>query len=108
MLIALLSASLILSLTGLFYSVKRNLEMMDKLEDLSGSLEGVVKILEDQHEKIDSKTKIEVFSDEPIIRELVQDIATARDAVKKSTSILEDVVTSLQEEDEETDDVKET
>lgn len=88
----------------LFYSIKRNLEYQDKIDELDDTLDSVIAALEEQHAKMDAKSKIEVFSDEPIIRELVQDIAMARDVVMKSASILKDVATSLQEEDEEIDE----
>ena len=90
--------------TGLFYSVKRSLELQDKIEELDDTLDEIVTALEEQHAKMDAKSKIEVFSDEPIIRELVQDIAIARDVVMKSASILRDMATVLQEEDEEIDE----
>lgn len=89
---------------GLFFSVKKNLFLFDKLDLLDTSLIGVVELLETQHEKMVAKSKIEVFSDEPIVRELVRDITTACDAVKKSSEVLRDVVDSLQEEINEQDD----
>ena len=100
----LLLIGLIVTLVMLFYSIKRNLEYQDKLDELDEVLGSVVDALDEQHAKIEAKTHIEVFSEEPIIKELVQDISTARDLVKESASILRDVAASLQEEDEETDE----
>lgn len=92
--------SLFLAATSvcLFYSVKKNLFLLEKLEQIDDTLDSVVELLETQHEKILSKTKIEVFSDEPLVRDLVQDISIACDAVKKSSEMLKDVVDSTLEE----------
>ena len=64
---------------------------MDKLEEIDESIQEVLDILEVQYQIINQKTKIEVFSDEPVVRNLVQDITNARNAVLKSAKILDDV-----------------
>lgn len=93
----------LLTITGiaLFYSVKRNIQLMDKLEEIDDALDNVVSVLETQHQKIDAKTRIEVFSDEPIIRELIQDISTARDVVKSASEILKEIEFSIDSQDDE-------
>jgi hypothetical protein len=65
--------------------------LMDKLEEIDESIQEVLDILEVQYQIINQKTKIEVFSDEPVVRNLVQDITNARNAVLKSAKILDDV-----------------
>lgn len=77
--------------TGLVLSIKKNLMLMDKLEEIDESIQEVLDILEVQYQIINQKTKIEVFSDEPVVRNLVQDITNARNAVLKSAKILDDV-----------------
>lgn len=108
MLETILSAGFIASTGCLIYSIKRNLEMLQRLEEVDESVEEVVMLLEEYHNRIDVKTKIEVFSDEPIIRELVQDMASARDAVKHSASILRNASTFQREEGDEKNEMKET
>jgi len=83
--------------TCLALSLRKNLILLDKLEEIDESIQETLDILEEQFQKIDQKTKIEVFSDEPIVRNLVQDIAIARDAVLKSAKILDDVVGEVRE-----------
>lgn len=72
----------------LFFSVKKNIELLDRLESVEDVVEKALDVLDDQHQKIEAKTKIEVFSDEPVVRNLVQDIVVARDAVLEIAKIL--------------------
>lgn len=94
--------------TCLFYSIKRNIELMDKLEEIDEMLINVFSTLEEQHRKIEAKTQIEVFSDEPIVRELVQDIRAARDAVKNAVKVLKEIEFAIDAQDlEENNDEEE-
>lgn len=83
--------------TCLAISVRKNLILLDKLEEIDESIQETLDILDEQFKKIEQKTKIEVFSDEPIVRNLVQDIVIARDAVLKSAKILDDAVGEVRE-----------
>ena len=68
-------------LTFLIFSIKKNLELNEQLEDVTGQIEESLDILDEYYARIDKKTKIEMFSDEPIIKELVADIGASRDAI---------------------------
>jgi hypothetical protein len=97
MLTLVMSILCLVTTSCLYVSVKKNLEFLEKVELLTESIQTTVDILEEQHQKINQKSKIEVFSDDPIIRELVRDIGVAKTAVLKSAKILDD---SIAEEDE--------
>jgi len=88
--------------SGLFFSVKKNLAFMDKLESVEEAVEDSLKVLDEQYQKIDAKTKIEVFSDEPIIKDLVRDITEAKDSLHKIAIILDMSVSSENNQDVET------
>jgi hypothetical protein len=92
MLTLTLVAVSLLSCSFLAVSVARNIEYMEKFEELEESLPVTIDLLEMQYQIIDQKTKVEVFSDEPLIRELVKDIATAKNAVLVSAKILDESI----------------
>jgi hypothetical protein len=54
---------------------------MESQERLMEQLEESIEILEVCHKKFDKKLKLELFSDEPTVKELVEDIKQARKAV---------------------------
>lgn len=68
--------------TGLYVSVRKNLEYMEMLEDAAVSLQESIDDLNVCYAKIDRKSKLELFLDEPITRELVEDIKGTKKAVK--------------------------
>jgi hypothetical protein len=83
-------------------SVKKNLELLDKLSEIQEAIDDSLNVLDEQHQKIDLKTKLEVFSDEPVVRELLQDIAQARDSVLLTANILNESLNETTDTDEET------
>lgn len=66
---------------GLYYSVKKNLELIDTVERTMEQVEKSVDILDYYYKRIDKKTKTELFSDDPTIRDLVDDMKQSRRAV---------------------------
>jgi hypothetical protein len=79
-----------LVVTGLLVlSVRKNIQYTDQLDDLDDALQESLELLEEQYQRIDAKTKIEVFSDEPVVRDLIQDIATARESIRNVAGILD-------------------
>lgn len=80
------------SMAALFMSIKRNLEFMEKIDELQESIQKTVDILEEHYKIIEKKTKIEVFSDEPIVKELIRDINAAKNAVLSTAKLLDDTI----------------
>jgi len=78
----LLIACLLLS-TALFYSVRRNLQYLEIIEVSADSIEESLKELDYYYSKFDKKSKMELFLDEPVTRELMEDIRGTKKAVKK-------------------------
>ena len=88
--------------TGLYVSVKKNLELLERLEDVEDAADNALKVLDEHHQKIGKKSRIEVFSDEPIVRDLVQDIVAVKHAVHEVALRLdESLSTQTQDEDSE-------
>lgn len=72
----------------LFISIRRNIELIEKLEEIEDSIEVSINVLEEQYLKMEEKSKIEIFSDEPIVRSLVDDIFIAKESVLKVSKFL--------------------
>ena len=89
------------SSAGLYVSVRKNLELLDRLENVEDAIDNALKTLDEQHQKINRKSKIEVFSDEPIVRELLQDIVTARHSVHKVALLLDDSLSDKPKDEEQ-------
>jgi|GEM_PF-1999728 len=64
--------------TLLYFSIKKNLQFLEQQEEMLELLESSLQDLEICRKKIDKKVKMEVFSDDPIVKELIDDIKQAR------------------------------
>lgn len=69
------------SLYALYRSVKRNFELIDLLEETNEQIEAAVESLHYYYKRVDKKTKLELFSDDPTVRELVEDMKQSRRAI---------------------------
>lgn len=74
---------------ALFVSLMKNIEFIDRIDEIENNIEVAVNILNEQYIKIEEKSKIELFSDEPIVRDLVDDILIAKASVLKVSKFLE-------------------
>jgi hypothetical protein len=94
-------ASLVIFTTSaaLAVSLKKNIEYMEKLEEVGQSLQMSIDLLEIQYEKLNKKSKIELFSDEPVVRDLVIDIAEAKEAVIVTARLLDGVLRTEETEE---------
>jgi len=72
---------LIAALVALFFSVRKNLQYSETFENAILQIEESLDILNVCHERVDLKSKLELFLDEPVVRELMDDITTSRDAI---------------------------
>jgi len=59
----------------------RNVELLDQLEDVDELVVNCSTRIEASYEKLNEKSKMEVFYDDPIVKELVSDMKDARDAL---------------------------
>lgn len=100
----ILSSLIAILASGLLYSVRINLSYSDKLDEIQSVVQESLGVLNDQYTNIEKKTKLEVFFDEPVVKDLVQDIATARDAVLAVAKVLDETlnVDSSASQNEET------
>ena len=93
------SLGLLVTSTALAVSLKKNIEYMDKLEEVGQSLQVSIDVLEVQYVKLNKKSKIELFSDEPVVRELVMDIAEAKESVMVTARLLDGVLRTEESEE---------
>lgn len=109
MLLAIIGTFLVIISVYAYVVTRRYLELLDKIDDFKDVLGMSVEVLKDCHSSLDEKSKIEVFSDEPIIRDLVQDMIRARDAVLKINNVLDNIDQSIDDEEwDQQDDEKKT
>lgn len=92
MLSLILSLLLATSTSALYVSVRKNIELMEKIEEFQDAVDVCLDTLETQYQTIESKTKIELFSDEPVVRALVQDIAIAKMSVLEVAKVLDETI----------------
>lgn len=95
-LLLLLSTSIFL-----YYSVKKNLEYMELLEEFEENFKETIETLNQYYTKIDKKSKLELFLDEPVTRELVEDIKGTKLAVKNAAEKLSIYVKEQQNENDQ-------
>ena len=69
------------SLYAFYRSAKRNFELVDLLEETNEQIEVAIETLDHYYKRIDKKAKLELFTDDPTVRELVEDMKQARRAV---------------------------
>lgn len=92
MTLIILSILLASSTASLVFSIKRNLMYMETIDDIEEKLKLSIDILEKEYFNIEKKTKIEVFSDEPIIKELLDDMTNAKNSVLIVAKLLDDSI----------------
>lgn len=63
-------------------TTKNSIQLLDKIDDLEEQLEDSLTILREKHKRLEAKSKIEIFFDDPVVKEVVKDIAECRDVVE--------------------------
>jgi len=82
----------------LYRSVKKNLEWMEMFDSMTDDYKEVLETLDVLYKNVDKKSKLELFLDEPVTRELVDDIKETKKAIKKAA---EKISVFIEEENEE-------
>jgi hypothetical protein len=83
---------------GLIFSLRLNLRYSDKLQEVSDQVDESLDILDTLYQRAATRAQLEVFSDDPVVKELVSDIQTTRDAILLVANL---IVDPMQEDDEE-------
>lgn len=81
MIISLLALLVITLSYGLYRSINKNLELIENLEELSTQIEESLDILDSCYKNIHKKSELEIFIDEPVVKDLINDINNTKDAV---------------------------
>lgn len=100
MILFLLTSLLIFVSFILFLSIKKNLEYMELLDGLEENFKDSINLLNQYYVKIDKKSKLELFLDEPVTRELVEDIKGSKNAVKDAAEKLSIYIEEINENDQ--------
>ena len=97
--VVFLSLLSIASITALYYSVKKNLELIETLEQTMEQIEQSAEILDYYYKRLDKKARLEVFSDDPTIKELIEDMKQSRKAVLEITKQLTGANSAVEEKE---------
>lgn len=100
-LLVILSVILIFSLIINYVVIRKNLELSDQREELVDQIEISLDILDDCYRRISHHAETPVMMDEPIVREVVNDLKFAKNAI---LAIASNVVTYGYNESEHDDD----
>lgn len=73
-----------LQFIALYLSIKRNLEFLDEFDSVVETYKEMLQELNYYYERIDKKSKLELFLDEPVTRELIEDIKGTKKVIRKS------------------------
>lgn len=71
----------VLTASALAISIRKNIELLEKLEEVGAQIEESLDILDEYHQRIDIASKTDVMFDDPIVKNLLSDITGCRDAV---------------------------
>lgn len=83
----------------MYYSVKKNLELIETLEQTMEQIEQSAEILDYYYKRLDKKARLEVFSDDPTIKELIEDMKQSRKAVLEITKQLTGANSAVEEKE---------
>lgn len=108
MLTIILTLVCLLLFAGFIVSVIKNLEQMSEIDDVADVVKVCLVELHFIHDRIETKTKLEVLSDDPIVRELLSDIKDARDIMWSINEKLEPISRLGDEETDEKEDKEES
>ena len=87
----------------LYFSLRLNLQNQDKFEEISEQIDESLDVLDACYQRAAQRAKLEVLSDEPVVRELLEDIKTTRDAILLVANL---IVKPMQEAEQEKDNEK--
>lgn len=86
-------------LLGFIWSVRKNLEFSEKLETVVDQIEKSLDILDSCYNRASARAKLEVLSDEPIVKELLDDIQVSRDAILIVANLIVEPLQGVEEKE---------
>jgi hypothetical protein len=88
----------------LFFSVRLNLKYSEKLEDVREQVEESLDVLDTCYQRAAQRAKLEVLSDEPVVRDLLDDIKITRDAILLVANLIVEPLSEVDERNAEQND----
>ncbi len=88
----------------LLFSIRLNLKLQEKIEKINESLDACLDVLDFSYKRIVEKSQIEVLSDEPIVRELVEDIRQSKNAIIAAGKLISGELYGEEQNDREKED----
>jgi hypothetical protein len=88
------------------FSLRKNIEFSDKFDEIQESLQTTIDVLVDQHRIMEEKSRLEVFSDDPVVKDLVGCIRQAKNSVLLTAKILDDTISVESVDEQENEAMK--
>lgn len=95
---ALLGTIIVVLGLALFFSIRRNLELDERFEEMGEQVEESLDILNDCYQRVTKVSEMPVTSDDPVVQQLLSDIKYAKHAI---LLIANKIVTFDRPEDED-------
>lgn len=95
---ALLGTIIVVLGIALFLSIRRNLELDERFEEMGEQVEESLDILNDCYQRVTKVSEMPVTSDDPVVQQLLSDIKYAKHAI---LLIANKIVTFDRPEDED-------
>lgn len=93
----LLLATNVCTAYGLWMSVRKAMALIEKIEEVEDFLEKCYLSISRAHQVFEEKSKIDVFSDEPIVKELVAEMKDTREVFKSALNSLQEYSENVKE-----------
>jgi hypothetical protein len=102
MIVAIIILSIIcfFLILGLIWSLKKNLALSEKFESVVEQIENSLDVLDSCYQRATTRAKLEVLSDEPVVRELLEDIQVTRDAILLVANLMIEPLEILEEKEQ--------
>lgn len=98
--IVFLSAAVFCLSLALYFSVQKAFALDDKFQELGRQVESSLDILDECYNRISAVSETPVFSDEPVVKQLMNDVAYSRHALL----LIANNIVTFDRDDEEGED----
>lgn len=70
-----------LTIVGLFYSVKKCLSLLEKMDEISAQVEESLDIIDESYKNVSKHLNSPVLFDDPVVITMINDVKSARSAM---------------------------
>lgn len=97
--IIILSLLIVFLILSLIWSVRKNLSYQEKFESIVEKIESSLDVLDSCYQRASTRSQLEVFSDEPVVKELLEDIQITRDSILLIANLIVEPLQNLEKKE---------